>query len=60
MSEEELMSELRERWERETNNQCVFVSATERRNLEDLRHTILEKVRELYKIRFPYKSEFLY
>jgi GTP-binding protein HflX len=57
---EELMSELRERWERETNNQCVFVSATERRNLEDLRRTILEKVRELYKIRFPYKSEFLY
>jgi GTP-binding protein HflX len=57
---EELMSELRERWERETNNQCVFVSATERRNLDDLRRTILEKVRELYKIRFPYKSEFLY
>ena len=57
---EELMSELRERWERETNNQCVFVSATERRNLEDLRRTILEKVRELYKIRFPYKTEFLY
>ena len=57
---QELMSELRERWERETNNQCVFVSATERRNLEDLRRTILEKVRELYKIRFPYKSEFLY
>jgi GTPase len=57
---EELMSELRERWERETNNQCVFVSATERRNLDDLRRTILEKVRELYKIRFPYKTEFLY
>jgi GTPase len=57
---QELMSELRERWERETNDQCVFVSATERRNLDDLRSTILEKVRELYKIRFPYKSEFLY
>jgi GTP-binding protein HflX len=38
----------------------VFISATERRNLDDLRRTILEKVRELYKIRFPYKSEFLY
>jgi GTP-binding protein HflX len=57
---QELMNELRERWERETNNQCVFVSATERRNLDDLRRTILEKVRELYKIRFPYKTEFLY
>jgi GTPase len=57
---EELLSELRERWERETNGNCVFVSATERRNLDDLRRTILEKVRELYKIRYPYRSEFLY
>ena len=57
---EELMSELQERWERETNGHCVFISATERRNLDELRQTILDKVRELYKIRYPYKSEFLY
>jgi GTP-binding protein HflX len=56
----ELMSELRQRWERETNGHCVFVSATERRNIDELRRTILEKVRELYRIRYPYKSEFLY
>ena len=56
----ELLSELRERWERETNGNCVFVSATERRNVDELRQTILQKVRELYKIRYPYKSEFLY
>ena len=57
---QELMSELKERWERETNDQCVFVSATERQNIDGLRETILEKVRELYKIRYPYKSEFLF
>ncbi len=57
---QELLSELRERWERETNGNCVFVSATERRNIDDLRRTILEKVRTLYKVRYPYKSEFLY
>lgn len=56
----ELMSELRQRWERETNGHCVFVSATERRNIDELRRTILDKVRELYRIRYPYKSEFLY
>jgi GTP-binding protein HflX len=56
----ELMSELRERWERETNGQTVFVSATERRNIDGLRATILEKVRELYKIRYPYKTEHLF
>jgi GTP-binding protein HflX len=56
----ELLSELYERWGRETNGNCVFVSATERRNIDDLRRTILEKVRTLYKVRFPYKTEFLY
>jgi GTP-binding protein HflX len=56
----ELLSELYERWGRETNGNCVFVSATERRNIDDLRRTILEKVRTLYKVRYPYKSEFLY
>jgi GTPase len=57
---QELLSELRERWERETNGNCVFISATERRNIDALRTTILEKVRTLYKVRYPYKSEFLY
>jgi GTP-binding protein HflX len=56
----ELLSELHERWQRETNGNCVIISATERRNLDDLRRTILEKVRTLYKVRFPYKTEFLY
>jgi GTPase len=57
---EEMMSELKERWERETNGNCVFVSATEKRNIDELRNTILGKVRELYKIRYPYKSEFIF
>jgi GTP-binding protein HflX len=56
----ELLSELYERWQRETNGNCVIISATERRNLDDLRRTILEKVQTLYKVRYPYKSEFLY
>ena len=29
-------------------------------HIDDLRATILTKVRELYKIRYPYKTEFLY
>jgi GTP-binding protein HflX len=57
---QEIMSELRERWERETNGNCVFVSATERRNIDDLRRTIMDKVKELYKVRYPYKSEYFY
>jgi GTP-binding protein HflX len=56
----EIVNELKERWENELQGNCVFISATERKNLEELRTTILNKVREAYKIRYPYKTEFLY
>ncbi len=56
----EILNDLYERWQGETNGNAVFVSAIEKRNLETLRHTILEKVRALYKIRYPYKTELIY
>ncbi len=59
-TKKEILEDLYERWQRETNGHAVFVAAIEKRNLETLRKTILEKVRELYRIRYPYKTEFLY
>jgi GTP-binding protein HflX len=56
----EILRELRERWEHETSGNCIFVSATERVNIDELRATILNKVRELYKVRYPYKTSFFY
>ncbi len=53
----ELLSELREKWNRETNNHAVFISATEKMNIPELRETILNKVRSAYKVRYPYRSE---
>lgn len=53
---EEILRDLRQRWEEATQHQCVFVSATERQNLEALRTLILEKVRDMYGIRYPYKT----
>lgn len=55
---EEILRDLKERWENETQHHCVFVSATERRNIDGLRNSIMTKVKELYQIRYPYKSEF--
>lgn len=57
---DQILAELREKWIRETNGNCVFVSATERRNIDGLRTSILYKVRDMYRIRYPYKSEFFY
>jgi len=55
-AKKEILNDLEERWDRETHGNAVFVSATEKRNLDDLRKKILQKVRALYKIRYPYKE----
>jgi GTP-binding protein HflX len=57
-TKKEILQDLYDRWNRETNNNAVFISATEKQNLDMLRHTILQKVKELYKIRYPYKTIF--
>ncbi|RYG41028.1 MAG: GTPase HflX, partial [Chitinophagaceae bacterium] len=57
---QEILRELKERWQEETKGNCVFVSATERTNLDVLRQTLLNNVRSMYQIRYPYKAEFFY
>lgn len=56
----EILRELREKWEHNTDGNCIFVSATERLNLDALRNLILAKVRDLYHVRYPYKTNFYY
>lgn len=56
----EILSELKERWERDTQGNCVFVSAIEKRNVDELRNVILNKVKEAYQKRYPYKTEYFY
>ena len=57
---EDLLNELKAKWQRETNGNCVFISATEKKNIDILRQTILNKVREIYQVRYPYKAEFFF
>ncbi len=55
---EDILRELKERWNGITNNQCVFVSAIEKLNIEELRTVILHKVRDMYQVKYPYKTIF--
>jgi len=59
-TKEELLKELKERWEAETQSVCIFMSATERSNVDGLREALLSRVKELYKERFPYRTEYFY
>ncbi len=55
-TKQEILNDLYRRWEHETGGQCVFIAATEKRNLDKLRVTILEKVKDMYRVRYPYRA----
>jgi GTP-binding protein HflX len=54
----DLLRQLKKYWSNETQNNCIFISATERMNVDELRVTILDKVKEIYAVRYPYKTMF--
>lgn len=54
----EILNELKDRWQNELKGYCVFVSATEKQNIDGLRTSILHRVRDMYQVRYPYRSEF--
>lgn len=55
---QELLQDLYERWDLATDHNVVFVSATQRQNIDELRNTILTKVKQLYEERYPYLTNF--
>ena len=54
--QQDLLRELKEKWDEATDNNCVFISAQERNNIDALRELLLNKVRNIYKIRYPYRT----
>ena len=57
---EDLLRELKEKWQLQTEGKCIFISATEKINIAELRQTVLNNVRTMYQVRYPYKAEFFY
>lgn len=55
---ENLLDELKKRWQNETSENCVFISALERREIDKLRATMLAMIREVYVKRYPYRTGF--
>ncbi len=53
---DDIRREINEKWHNTTQGNCVFISALEKQNLEELRNIILQKVRDMYAIRYPYKT----
>ena len=53
------LDELRRTWMARLNDNCLFISARERINIDELRATLYSKVRELHVQKYPY-NDFLY
>ncbi len=53
------LDELKRTWMAKMNGDCLFISARERQNIEELRDVLYKKVRELHVQKYPY-NDFLY
>ena len=53
------LDELKRTWMARLGENCMFISAREKQNIEEFRDTIYRKVRELHVQKYPY-NDFLY
>ena len=54
------LEELKKTWMSKLNNtKCVFISAQNKENIEELKHVIYDEVHRIFKVRYPYNN-FLY
>ena len=53
------LDELKETWMAKMNDNCVFISAKERINIEELKNMLYEKAKQIPMERFPY-NDFLF
>lgn len=53
------LEELKQTWMAKMNDNCIFISARERINIEELKSRLYEKAKEIHMKRFPY-NDFLF
>lgn len=54
----ELFVQFQEDWRSRTNGECIFISALNKENMEELRSKVGEVVKKAYSTRYPYRTQF--
>jgi len=54
----DILTELKNTWMAKTNYNCVFISAVNKENIDELRNKLIDMVKEEYLVKYPYKTEF--
>lgn len=55
-----ILDDLKKTWMSQTNDNTIFISATEMENLQEFREELLNKIIKLYKDRYPFKAKYLW
>lgn len=55
----DILGQLHLQWKHRTGGNCIFISALEGDQMPQLREMLIEKIREQYKIRYPYKTTYI-
>ena len=53
------LDELKQTWMAKLGGDCIFISAREKENIDELRQVLYNRVRELHVQKYPY-NDFLY
>jgi GTP-binding protein HflX len=57
---EEILNNFKNSWIAKTQDNCIFMSAVQLENIEDFRNNLLDKIKKLYKERYPFKAKYLW
>ncbi len=53
---EELLHQLKSSWQKRAGGNCVFISAANKQNLDELKTKLYDTAKEMYLKRYPYKA----
>ncbi len=56
----EILKDIHDKWQHLTEGNAIFISATGKLNIDALRSFILNKVKEMYAVRYPYRTAYFF
>lgn len=59
-TKQDLLQQLYRKWDNLTQGNAIFISATEKMNIQRFREDLLERIKKAYETRYPYLTNFYY
>lgn len=56
----QILDDFKNSWMAKTQENCIFISATELENIQEFREQLVKKIVRLYREKYPFKAKFLW